>query len=71
MKEPPISSEKLQKVTLIWGIYRTKKFDQVMKKIFPLENIEVMEVNKVNIEVWKKFPTVQNTMISDLKFFKT
>ena len=50
-KRTQISSEKLQKVTLIWSICRTKKIDQVMEKIFPPENIEGLKVNKVNIEV--------------------
>ena len=65
---PPISSEKLQKVTqdLIWGIYRTEKFEQVMEEIFPPENIEGLEVNKVNIEVWRKIS--HSTKHSDIRF---
>ena len=54
--DPPISGEKLQKVTqdLTWGIYKTEKCEQVMEEIFPTGNIEGLEVNKVNIEVWRK-----------------
>ena len=32
---------------LIWGIYRIEKFEQIMEEIFPPENIENLEVNKV------------------------
>ena len=50
-REVPISSEKLQKVSLdlIWGINRTEKFEQVMEEIFPPENFEGLAVNKINI----------------------
>ena len=53
---PPNSSEKLQKVTqdLIWDIYRTEKFEQVMEEIFPPESIEGLDVSKVNIEAWRR-----------------
>ena len=39
---PPIFSEKLQNVNpdLIWGIYRTEKYDLVMDDVFPPESIE-------------------------------
>ena len=40
-----------------WGIYRTEKFDQVMEKIFPPENIEDPEINKVNFEIWRDIKT--------------
>ena len=52
----PISSEKLQKLTqdLSWGIYRTERNYQVIEAISPPENIEGLEVNKVNIKVWRK-----------------
>ena len=65
---PRISSEKLQKVTqdLIWGIYRTEKFEQVMEENFPPENIEGLEVNKVNIEVWRKIS--HSAKHSDIRF---
>ena len=55
-RERLISSEKFQKVTqgLICGIYRIEQFEQVMEGIFPSENIEGLEVNKLNIEVWRK-----------------
>ena len=65
---PLISSEKLQKVTqdLIRGIYRTEKFEQVMEKIFPFKSIEGLEVNKVNIEVWRKIS--HSTKHSNIRF---
>ena len=64
---PHISSEKLQVTQdLIWGIYRTEKFEQVMEGIFPPENIEGLEVSKVNIKVWKKIS--YSTKHSDIRF---
>ena len=66
----PISSAKLKKVTedVIWVIYRTEKFDQVMEEIFSPENIEGLEVNKVNIEFWRKI--YHSTKYSDIRFQK-
>lgn len=56
---PPIFGEKVQMVTqdISWGIYRTEKFDQVMEKIFPPENTEDPEINKVNFEIWRDIKT--------------
>ena len=67
-REPSIFSEKLQKVTQdqIWGIHRTEKFEQVKEETFPPENIEGLEVNKVNIEVCTKI--FHNTKHSDIRF---
>ena len=63
----PIFSEKLQKLTqdLIWGIYRTEKFEQVMEENFSPESIEGLEVSKVNTEVWRKI--LHSTKHSDIR----
>ena len=67
-RRSPVSSEKLQKVIqdLIWGIYRTEKFEQLMEENFPRENIEGLEVSKVNIEVLRKIS--HSTKHSDIRF---
>ena len=64
---PPMSCGKLQKVTqdLVWGIYKSEKFEQVMGDIHPPENIENLEVTKVNIEVWRKIS--HSTKSNDIK----
>ena len=45
----PISGKKQLTQNLISVFYRTEKFDQVTES-----NIGVFEVNKVNIEPWRK-----------------
>ena len=67
-----ISVENLKTVTqdIIWCVDRIEKFDQVIKGICPLENIEGLKVKKVNIEVGGQFPIMQNKVPLNYKFYK-
>ena len=47
--------EKLSKIfqDLIWNNARPEKIENLLKSILPPENIEGLEPNKVNIEIWR------------------
>ena len=54
-KGPPID-QRLANVfqDLAWGIFKQEKWDQVISGTIPPENLESLDVTKVNKEVWLK-----------------
>ena len=51
---PPIN-EKIVKIfqNMAWGIHKEEKYSELLKDILAPENIEGLEPNKVNAEVWR------------------
>ena len=53
---------------LAWGIFKQEKWDQVISGTIPPENLESLDVTKVNKEVWLKIS--HGTKSFDLSFQK-
>ena len=53
---------------LAWGIFKQEKWDQVISDTIPPENLESLDVTKVNKEVWLKI--FHGTKSFDLRFQK-
>ena len=53
---------------LVWGIFKQEKWDQVISGTIPPENLESLDVTKVNKEVWLKIS--HGTKSFDLSFQK-
>ena len=53
---------------LAWGIFKQEKWDQVISGTIPPENLESLDVTKVNKEVWLKI--FHGTKSFDLRFQK-
>ena len=53
---------------LAWGIFKQEKWDQVVSDTIPPENLESLDVTKVNKEVWVKI--AHDTKSFDLSFQK-
>ena len=51
---------------LAWGIFKQEKWDQVISGTIPPENLESLDVTKVNKEVWLKIS--HGTKSFDLSF---
>ena len=53
-KGPPLN-QKLTKIfqDLIWNNTKPEKIENLLKSVLTPENIEVLEPNKVNIEIWR------------------
>lgn len=69
LKGPPID-QRLASIfqDLAWGIFKQEKWDQVANDTLPPENIDSLEVTKVNKEVWSKIS--HSTKSFDLTFQK-
>ena len=66
-KEPPID-QRVANVfqDLAWGSFKQEKWDQVISDTIPPENLESLDVTKVNKEVWLKI--FHGTKSFDLRF---
>ena len=53
---------------LAWGIFKQEKWDQVISGIILPENFELLDVTKINKEVWLKIS--HGTKSFDLSFQK-
>ena len=51
---------------LIWSVYYKWKLEQVLENINPPDNVEGLEVNKVNIDVRRKLS--HSTKSNDLRY---
>ena len=69
-KGPPLN-EKLTKnfQDLIWNNTKPEKIENLLKSVLPPENIEGLEPNKVNIEIWRTIS--YQTKSADLKLQKS
>ena len=65
-KGPPLN-QKLTKIfqDLIWNNTKPEKIENLLKSVLPPENIEGLEPNKVNIEIWRTIS--HQTKSADLK----
>ena len=66
-RKGPFLNEKLTKIfqNLIWNNTKPEKIENLLKSVFPPENIEGLEPNKVNIEIWRTIS--HQTKSADLK----
>ena len=66
-RKGPLLNEKLTKMfqDLIWNNTKPEKIENLLKSVLPPENIEGLEPNKVNIEIWRTIS--HQTKSADLK----
>ena len=65
-KGPPLNEKLTKKFQdLIWNNTKPEKIENLLKSVLPPENIEGLEANKVNNEIWRT--TTYQTKSADLK----
>ena len=69
-RKGPLLNEKLTKMfqDLIWKNTKPEEIENLLRSVLPLENIEGLEPNKANTEIWRTIS--HQTKLADLKLQK-
>ena len=69
-RKGPLLNEKLTKIfqDLIWNNTKPEEIENLLRSVLPSENIEGLEPNKANTEIWRTIS--YHTKLADLKLQK-